>query len=258
MRDPNRPVTADELHAFADGQLEGEDLAHLEDWLKDHPEDAEAVRAWQAQNQQIRATFSPYEQSMPGDGRLVQDRPAKPVANRGFGRTGLAAAAICLFVAGAVTGHMLPFATNTDPADMQLHEQASSAFLIYTSEVRHPVEVRAEEKDHLATWLGKRLGHKFSTPDLSATGFSLVGGRLVPVSGEAGALLMYENKEGKRLTVLVGKSEQNAVTSFRFASNGPVETFYWIDDRLSYAVSGEIPRDALRKVADDCYRQFQS
>ena len=68
----------------------------------------------------------------------------------------------------------------------------------------------------------------------------------------------YEDAAGKRLTILVGQSEANAVTSFRFASEGKVETFYWIDEKLSYAVTGEIPRDLLRNVADDCYQQFQT
>lgn len=45
--------------------------------------------------------------------------------------------------------------------------QAKSAYLIYASEVRHPVEVGAGEQQHLATWLGKRLGYPFAIPDLS-------------------------------------------------------------------------------------------
>ena len=48
------------------------------------------------------------------------------------------------------------------------------------------------------------------------------------------------------------------LTSFRFASEGPVETFYWVDEKLSYAVTGEIPRDVLRRVADDCYQLFET
>ena len=80
----------------------------------------------------------------------------------------------------------------------------------------------------------------------------------MPVNGRAGALLMYEDAAGKRLTILVGQSGANVVTSFRFASEGKVETFYWIDEKLSYAVTGEIPRNVLRGVADDCYQQFQT
>ncbi len=50
--------------------------------------------------------------------------------------------------------------------------------------------------EHLATWLGKRLDYGLKIPDLSSLGFSLVGGRLVPVNDTAGAMLMYEDVTG--------------------------------------------------------------
>ena len=254
-----KPVTAEELHAYADAQLSAEDVARVEQWLKSHPEDEAQVRQWQAQSRDIQRMFAPFQRALPGDADMLNTQPVirtrlwvKPAA--------LVAAALCLFVAGVVTGQSLPSNNPQQPAmqEASLHDEASSAFLIYTSEVRHPVEVRADEKDHLVTWLGKRLGHKLAAPDLADLGFSLVGGRLVPVNGKAGALLMYEDATGKRLTIMVGQSEEDAVTSFRFAANGPVETFYWIDDKLSYAVTGEIPRDMLRRVADTCYQQFDT
>jgi anti-sigma factor RsiW len=71
-------------------------------------------------------------------------------------------------------------------------------------------------------------------------------------------MFMYENQGGKRLTVLVGRNENNRTTSFRFASADKVETFYWIDGELGYAVTGEISRDMLRQVAEECYKQFPS
>jgi anti-sigma factor RsiW len=257
MSDAENPVTAEDLHAYADGQSSAGDRRRVEAWLKQSPDDAARVDEWQAQNREIRAMFAPYQRHLPNDDAFLQPaRPARLPRSRA-GWAALAAAGACLFFAGAVSGHYLPFGGEAGRSDASLHEEASSAFLIYASEVRHPVEVGAGDKDHLVAWLGKRLGHKLSAPDLSGLGFGLVGGRLVPVNGQAGALLMYEDTAGKRLTILVGRSGA-AVTSFRFASNGPVETFYWIDDTLSYAVTGEMPRSMLRRVADICYQQFDT
>jgi anti-sigma factor RsiW len=249
MSDEDRSVTRDELHAYADGQLPAEDVARVEKWLVDHPDDQADVLAWQA--------FAPHRRSLPNDAALVT-APSASAPRPWLFRSALVAAGICLFAAGTVTGHWISSSENTGIQQASLHEEAKSAFLIYASEVRHPVEVRADEKDHLVTWLGKRLGQKFSAPDLSSLGFSLVGGRLVPVNGKAGALLMYEEASGKRLTVLVGQSDEDTITSFRFAADGPIETFYWIDDKLSYAVTGEIPREVLRNIADICYQQFDT
>ena len=257
----DKPVTEEDLHAYVDAQLSNGELARVEAWLREHPEDLDKIRAWQAQNCTIQTVFNPYRITRPEDVEILRAAtPADiPAPSRVWRDRGLqAAAAIAIFALGIAVGHLVaPFTTPAAAARAELHEEASSAFLIYTGEVRHPVEVRADQKDHLVKWLSKKLGHQLAAPDLSARGFNLVGGRLVPVNGRAGALLMYEDGAGKRLTILVGQSDSDAVTSFRFASEGSVETFYWIDEKLSYAVTGEIPRDVLRGVADDCYKQFE-
>ena len=59
-----------------------------------------------------------------------------------------------------------------------------------------------------------------------------------------------------RVTVLVGRNGDNRTTSFRFASASGIETFYWIDGDLGYAVTGDISRDVLQQIAEECYRQF--
>ncbi|MFP3803028.1 anti-sigma factor, partial [Paraburkholderia sp. SIMBA_027] len=81
------------------------------------------------------------------------------------------------------------------------------------------------EEAHLATWLGKRLAiQNLKVPDLQTLGFHLVGGRLLPVDGKPGAMFMYEDQGGERLTVLVGRNAGNHTTSFRFASADNLET----------------------------------
>jgi len=260
MTDTGKTVTEEDLQAYADAQLSNGDVARVEAWLKAHPEDAARVRAWQQQNRDIQTLFEPYRRSREDDEALLRpsDEP-EVAATTSPWKTRLlqTAAAMCLFALGVAVGINYDRSPETED-HAAFPGEASSAFMIYTREVRHAVEVKADEKDHLVTWLGKRLGQKFAAPDLSRWGFSLIGGRLVPVDGRAGALLMYEDGGGKRLTVLVGQSDASAATSFRFVSRGGVETFYWVDERLTYAVTAEIPRDTLRQVADECYKQFET
>jgi anti-sigma factor RsiW len=256
MNDALKPVSEDELHAYADGRLPDADQPRMEAWLASRPEDQARIDTWRGQSEAIRAMFSPYARSHPGDEGLLAG-----AASRKERRSRLslqAAAAVALFALGTATGVALPEFLGSAATATPIFEQASEAYSIYTRDVRHPVEVWAGEKDHLVTWLGKRLGEKIVAPDLSATGFALVGGRLVPVDGAAGALLMYEDSGGKRLTILLGKAAKRDDTAFMFASSGPVETLYWMDNGLAYAVTGEVTRTALRAIADECYRQFQS
>jgi anti-sigma factor RsiW len=260
MTEPNPTVTEADLHSYVDGQLPEAEHARIEAWLKDNPEEAAAVAEWKSQSAAIQKMFGPYAVAKPNDAQLVRPRNARPSWPR---RAAIAASIAAVFAAGAVSGHYGPALFEKPQlqltASETLPQQAQNAFLVYASEVRHPVEVFANEEAHLATWLGKRLAiQNLKVPDLQTLGFHLVGGRLLPVDGKPGAMFMYEDQGGERLTVLVGRNAGNHTTSFRFASADNLETFYWIDGELGYAVTGEISRDQLRQVAEECYRQFPS
>lgn len=260
MNETNPTVTEADLHAYADGQLPEAARPRVEAYLAESPDEAAMVAGWRTQNAGIKSLFAGYEKSRDADLQLVTPtEPASPWKMR----SALAAAAVALFVLGAVSDRFIPPLFERPPLQLAesetLPKQAETAFLVYASEVRHPVEVFANEEAHLATWLGKRLAiPDLKVPDLKSLGFHLVGGRLLPVDGRPGAMFMYEDQAGERLTVIVGRNKENRTTSFRFASAKDVETFYWIDGELGYAVTGEISRDMLRKVAEECYRQFPS
>ncbi|MGF6156091.1 anti-sigma factor RsiW [Ensifer sp. KUDG1] len=270
MTEGHNTVSEDDLHAYVDGALGPRERLRIEQWLEQNPAQADEVRQWRAQAIELRALFAGYARSDADDRELLlsngSERPQQHAVKDTRSFAGIAraiAAGLALFVAGGLTGLYAPSLLSpeqsprpTQTAD-SLPRQAQSAFLVYASEVRHAVEVGADDQTHLATWLGKRLDHPLSIPDLSSLGFSLVGGRLLPVNGKAGAMFMYEDGTGRRLTVLLGRNDDNRETSFRIDENDGVETFYWIDGPLGYAVTGEVPRDLLQQVADECYRQFE-
>ena len=53
-------------------------------------------------------------------------------------------------------------------------KRAAMAHATYSPEVRHPVEVGADQEQHLVTWLSKRLGAQGRAPKLEAVGYRLV------------------------------------------------------------------------------------
>jgi anti-sigma factor RsiW len=142
----------------------------------------------------------------------------------------------------------------------QLPIRAARAHLVYTPEVRHPVEVDAKQQDHLVKWLSKRLDLPLKVPVLTQEGFELLGGRLLPGGEGPVAQFMYQDSAGKRLTLYVTptKKAEQKLTSFRFAKEGNVSVFYWIDDECGYALSGEMDKGTLAKVASLVYRQLES
>ena len=177
---------------------------------------------------------------------------------------GITRAAI-VFVAGIAVGvgaSALREASQpaTAAAGPALAVRAARAHAIYAAEVRHAVEVDASQQEHLVRWLSKRLGHDLKVPVLAAEGFELLGGRLLPgPEGGPMAQFMYQDAAGKRLTLYVTRRNRaQAVTAFRFAREGAVSVFYWIDRDCGYALSGDIEKPVLARIATAVHRQLES
>ena len=137
-------------------------------------------------------------------------------------------------------------------------ERAAVAYSTFAPEVRHPVEVVAAQQDHLVAWLSKRLGTQVKAPVLTSAGFSLVGGRLLPDSTIPAAQFMYEDKQGRRLTLYVRIDRRHIEkTAFRWTTLTGVEGCYWLDGAVSYAIAGEMSRDELKPVAKLIYQQVE-
>lgn len=138
-----------------------------------------------------------------------------------------------------------------------LGRAAAVAHAAFAPEVRHPVEVAAAEQAHLVAWLSKRLGSPLRVPDLSAEGYALVGGRLLPdPAGAVAAQFMFESASGERLTLFVRRDPGGQDTAFRLTADRGVSTFYWIDRGFGYALSGSLPRDPLLLLARAVHRQI--
>ncbi|HWU84413.1 MAG TPA: anti-sigma factor, partial [Rhodocyclaceae bacterium] len=138
-----------------------------------------------------------------------------------------------------------------------LAHQAAIAHVVYSPDVKRPVEIGAEQEDQLIKWLSKRLGADIRPPKLGALGFELIGGRLLPGAGGPVAQFMYHDQTGQRLTVYVStENAHNRDTAFRFAQEGPVNVFYWIDGKFGYALSAGIAKDRLAQVATAVYAQY--
>jgi len=68
---------------------------------------------------------------------------------------------------------------------------------------------------------------------------------------------MYHDAGGQRLTLYVAREgASGGDTAFRFAQEGPVSVFYWIDGRFGYALSAGIAKSELYKLAQEVHRQL--
>ncbi|MEM9754350.1 MAG: anti-sigma factor [Pseudomonadota bacterium] len=67
---------------------------------------------------------------------------------------------------------------------------------VYATQVRHLVEVPADEAEHIQTWLTATLGTGVTVPDLSAEGLEFEGARLLVAAGRPVAQLIYTDGAG--------------------------------------------------------------
>jgi len=136
--------------------------------------------------------------------------------------------------------------------------RAALAHATYAPEVRHPVEVGADQEQHLVAWLSKRLGREVRAPRLDGEGMALVGGRLLPGDPGPVAQFMYQSAQGRRVTLYVRtEAPDHRETAFRYARESNVRVFYWIDRTFGYALSSaDLDREELLKLANVAYRQL--
>lgn len=243
-----KAVTEAELHAYVDGALSESARSEVETWLASHPEDAERLRAYVEQNALLRSRYDPVMDE-PVPAAMLEPGP------RAWTRY---AAAAAIFALGVGMGWLVrDVLVGPQMVPVSLARQAATAHVVYAPEVRHPVEVTVDEEEHLVRWLSRRLGTKLRAPKLGPVGYDLVGGRLLSGTQGPVAHFMYQDARGQRLTLYVSRQKgELRDTAFRFSQEDRVSVFYWVDGNFGYALSGEVRREQLLRVADVVYKQL--
>lgn len=229
------PISDLDLHAYLDGELPPERRRAVEAYLVANPGEAERLASWVADADAIRKAYEPVE-TEPVPERLL--RAAAPRKRPLIPYLAGAAAVLAAFVAGFGAGR-LPVAVDEDV----LARAGLQAHMLYTPEKIHPIEVAASDQPHLENWLSKRVGLPVAAPDLSASGLTLLGGRVAPVNGAAGALFMYENAGGERFTLLVARGERPD-RPLSYHEEGNYGAYDWGSSGYGYVLAG--PHDGTR------------
>jgi len=271
MNTVQSPITEADLHALVDGQLAEGRVREIEAYLAAHPDDAHRVATWRAQNRDLHGLFDGVADEPIPTGLL---RAARPVARWTLWRL---AASVALVLAGGVLGWGLRGEIAAPPgqapgfagAGAGFVQRAAVAHAVFVPDQRRAVEIDGVHEDQLVTWLSKRMGSAMNPPRLQALGYTLEGGRLLPGGAGPVAQFMYRDPAGTRLTLYVsnevraatsaGRTEGGSLhggTAFRFAREGDVNVFYWIDGPFGYALSSFSGRAELERVSAEVYRQI--
>lgn len=252
-----RDFTERDIHLALDGELPSEERTAFETWLEANPEMKARSNRFSSDRDALRSALSTTLDEP------VPVRFTSLVAGDGGSRSPLrsrwwqAAAAAVLLATGGAGGYVAGSRGIgvEDPSADRFAEEAVAAYLVYAAEKRHAVEVPASDGEHMRNWLSARIGLRLVTPDLTADGFQLVGGRLLPAGAGKAAMLLYEDAEGNRISLFVTSESGSYAKGTYVEKNGPMAV-YWLDKGYGCAVVGSLPQDRLATVARNAYRQL--
>jgi anti-sigma factor RsiW len=254
-----RPITEDDLHAYVDRVLKPERHVEVSAYLGDHPDVARRVAAFSGQREQLRGALAPIaEEPLPAKlnlARIIEQRSRRrPAVIR------WAMAAVVLLAVGGIGGWSMHDALETAPGGLAaLAQEATASYNVYTTDHVRPVEVRASESAELVKWVSDRLRRPVKVPDLTTSGYRLMGGRLVATAHGPAAMFMYDNDHGSRIVVLtrpMSSADQNAPMTPQ--SQDKVEGFNWADNGLGFSLVGQAPPESLRPIANEVRKQARS
>ncbi len=257
MTHPDTPIRDEDLLAYHHGALDAAERDAMAERIAADPQAQARLADWARQDEELRALFLEDDGPVPDILTDVLRRPVpatlRPATRRRPLRVAAMAALLALGTLAGWTGRgaLAPAATGES-----LAQAALKAYDTYVVEVVHPVEVPASQRDHLETWISKRVGARLVPPDLAASGFALMGGRVLPSEDGVAGLFMYENTDGARITLYVAPRKTGGDSAFRYAGEGATQGLYWQDGPLGYAVVGQMPRDRLRALAEAAYGQM--
>ena len=250
----SRPITEDDLHGYVDGVLEPERVADVAAYLEDHPDMNRRVAAFSDQRDLLRRALAPIaEEAVPSQLDLAgmirsRQRRASPVW--------WAIAAMLLLSIGGLGGWVMRGSLQTSPAGLAaLAQEAADSYHVYAPDRVRPVEMRASDSAQLVQWMSNRLKQQVKLPDLTGSGYRLMGGRLIATSHGPAAMFMYDDDHGDRLVVLTRPmaSEQSAPMAPH--SGGDVAGFAWADGGMGYSLVGQTAIEALKPIANEVRRQ---
>ena len=262
------PITEADLHAYVDRQLAPERVAQVEAFLATRPEERGRLNDWQRQNELLHEMLDPVARE-PLPLKLPLKPSLTPIPWRGLA-AGVLIAIVSAGSAWSVRGRVdagatrvalanppVVLATSGDTLTGFAH-RAAVAHVVYSPDLRRPVEVGADQEQALVNWLTKRMGTAVKPPSLAGLGYELIGGRLLPGDTSPVAQFMYGAAGGQRLTLYVTREVPGVGDSaFSFGRDGPVNVFYWVEGQFGYAISAGADRAELMKVSQEVYRQLK-
>jgi anti-sigma factor RsiW len=151
----------------------------------------------------------------------------------------------------AAAAALLLIAVTRSDQDQVVVSDVVSAHL-RSLEGNHLTDVQTGDQQGVKPWLGNRLRAAPPVPDLTARGFSLVGGRIDYVLGKPVAAIVYR-RSGHLINLFVAQGAE-AERAARVATMQGVNVDLWSEKGLNLCAVGDVSVDEL----EDFRKKFEA
>jgi anti-sigma factor RsiW len=254
-----RPITEDDLQAYVDNALDFERGQEVSEYLVANADAAARVSAYQGQALALRAALDPVSDE-PVPSRLNLANIAAVRTRSLWPRYFQMAAAAMVLVAVGATGGWVVKSYSVPPTEgvAALAQEASASYHVFAPDRVRPVEVRADGTGTLAQLASETLGTHAVFPDLSKSGYRLMGGRVISTTHGPGFMLMYDDDKGSRLMMLSRPMVVDEDKPMVGHSEGSVGSWTWADNGMGFSLIGSGPAEFLHPIADEVRSQVRS
>lgn len=239
MANKNKNPSENDLMAYVDGFLSKDQMAQIEMWLENHPNERKRIEKIKSQNRMAKEAFA----------KILPTNSTKVIQSKQTHFTPLKIAASLIIVTfiGLLLAQINQSTINGTPA---LAREAMGTYATYADAGKYSVEFSKSQSTELTQIATQRLGYKFHIPDLSNKKLSLLGGRIVSTPHGAAVMAMYNDAAGQEIIIISRPMKIDKNKRMKTRTNESLNSVTWSRNGIGYSVVGKINPSELYQIAE--------
>ncbi|MGF6706747.1 anti-sigma factor family protein [Pseudomonas frederiksbergensis] len=228
------PPSERDLHAYVDHQLSDADRHRVETYLANNGEVAAQVRAWQHDAQQLRAALGGALQQPANpqlDPAMIRQR-AKRQSRRHLASAAMLLIAVSVGGLGGWQARQMTLASAPLPMT-----DAMQAYRLIAQQGILPADYKVSNDGDMQGWLDQYFSQAQRLPNLTASGYTPISGRLLSTEQGPAAMVIYEDQAGHKVSFYVRPpGPKNFLLPRGSRSDGELQAEYWSGAGYNYAM----------------------